>query len=157
MDWSKVRYFDRAEFGEGEPGIEPDEGLVRMLDEARHVSGIPYQITSGLRTKEHNAAVGGAPTSAHLTGHAVDIAALLGVMAVVMPVVVGMWGRAFARWADRLNTMGEQVNAQLEKMETKADKRWDYVDARMQAHDQRLHDIHVCAERRLARLEAKDQ
>ena len=73
MDWSRVRYFRRHEFGQGEPDIEPDPLLVEMLDEARQFAGIPFVITSGLRTQERNSEVGGAPTSAHLTGHAVDI------------------------------------------------------------------------------------
>ena len=73
MDWSRIRYFRRAEFGQGEPGVEPDPELVRMLDEARHIAGVPFVINSGLRTRARNAEVGGAPNSAHITGHAVDI------------------------------------------------------------------------------------
>ena len=72
IDWTKVRYFKRTEFGQGEPGVEPDPHLVHMLDEARHIAGIPF-VVSGLRTKRRNKEVGGAPNSAHLTGHAADI------------------------------------------------------------------------------------
>ena len=74
-DWDRVRYFRRQEFGQGEPGVEPDSELVRLLDEARAAAGIPFVINSAIRTSERNAAVGGAPTSAHLSGHAVDIRA----------------------------------------------------------------------------------
>lgn len=73
MDWDEIRYFKRSEFGVGEPGVQPDERLVRLLDEARAVAGVPFKITSGLRSRERNKQVGGADTSAHLTGHAVDI------------------------------------------------------------------------------------
>ena len=73
MDWSTVRHFTRAEFKQGNPGVEPDPELVRMLDEARRIAGVPFVIESGLRTTERNAQVGGANESAHLTGHAVDI------------------------------------------------------------------------------------
>lgn len=36
------------------------------------ILGVPAQITSGLRSAAHNAAVGGVPNSAHLSGNAVD-------------------------------------------------------------------------------------
>lgn len=78
IDWSKVRHFRRSEFGQGEPGIEPDARLVELLDEARAVAGIPFIVTSGLRTKRRNAEVGGASESAHVTGHAVDLRAPTG-------------------------------------------------------------------------------
>jgi uncharacterized protein YcbK (DUF882 family) len=70
--WSHVRHFKRSEFGRN-GDIEPDENLVRMLDRARDIAGIPFQINSGVRSPERNAEVGGVDTSAHLTGHAVDI------------------------------------------------------------------------------------
>ncbi len=48
--------------------------LWQFLDKARGISGVPYVITSGLRTPEQNAAVGGEPNSSHLRGLACDIA-----------------------------------------------------------------------------------
>ncbi|MES2382890.1 MAG: D-Ala-D-Ala carboxypeptidase family metallohydrolase [Bacteroidota bacterium] len=47
--------------------------LVRMLNRARTFAGIPFIVTSGLRTPEKNAEVGGKEDSAHLTGLACDI------------------------------------------------------------------------------------
>lgn len=44
------------------------------LDNARAVAGVPFIINSGLRTPEHNQAVGGVQTSSHLYGLAADIA-----------------------------------------------------------------------------------
>jgi len=72
IDWSKVRHFKREEFGYAD-GVKPDPLLVSMLDNARLVADIPFQIASGIRSREHNDRIGGSPTSAHLTGHAADI------------------------------------------------------------------------------------
>jgi len=51
--------------------IEPDLG--ERLDALRSICVFPLTVTSGLRCPEHNAEVGGAPDSAHLTGQAADI------------------------------------------------------------------------------------
>lgn len=48
--------------------------LMQMLDDAREIAEIPFIITSGLRTPEHNTEVGGVADSAHLKGLAVDLA-----------------------------------------------------------------------------------
>lgn len=50
-----------------------DKELVAMLEMARHIAGVPFFITSGLRTIESNLAVGGMLDSAHLRGLAVDL------------------------------------------------------------------------------------
>lgn len=50
-----------------------DKEFVAALDNARHLSGIPFIITSGIRTQEQNQAVGGVENSSHITGHAVDL------------------------------------------------------------------------------------
>ncbi len=52
-------------------GLDPI--LVSMLDKARTIANIPFVITSGLRTPEHNKAVGGKENSAHLIGLGADI------------------------------------------------------------------------------------
>lgn len=62
------RYFKQYEI----VGLKPE--LVQMLDEARHIAGIPFKINSGFRTKEQNKKAGGVEDSAHLSGLAVDIA-----------------------------------------------------------------------------------
>lgn len=51
-----------------------DSHLIVMLDLAREYAQVPFLITSGFRTPEHNAEVGGVVNSAHLKGLAVDIA-----------------------------------------------------------------------------------
>lgn len=50
--------------------------LLNILDEIRRKVGIPMTLTSTYRDVNHNIAVGGSPTSQHLTGEAADFAFL---------------------------------------------------------------------------------
>lgn len=54
-------------------GLDPE--LMSKLDTARAVAGIPFVITSGLRTCSANTAAMGVESSSHLSGKAVDLAA----------------------------------------------------------------------------------
>lgn len=80
--WKDIRYFTRAEFrcpcGKcGGFPVEPDEKMVRTVDEIRHRLGVPVSIVdaggSGIRCPEHNAEVGGVANSEHLYGRAADL------------------------------------------------------------------------------------
>jgi len=58
----------------------PDKNFAKMdaefmlkLQRLRTIVGKPFRITSGYRTVEFNARVGGAPNSQHLVGRAADI------------------------------------------------------------------------------------
>lgn len=52
-----------------------DLELCAMLDRARGLAGMPFEITCGPRTPEQNAALAeSVKDSAHLTGNAVDLA-----------------------------------------------------------------------------------
>lgn len=64
---SKYKYFKDNEI----KGLS--EKLVRKLDLAREYAGIPFVITSGLRTVEKNEAVNGVKNSEHLTGEGCDL------------------------------------------------------------------------------------
>ena len=57
---------------DGTDTILIDEGLVVVLQCIREHFGKPVHITSGYRTAEHNAAVGGSKSSQHLLGRAAD-------------------------------------------------------------------------------------
>lgn len=48
----------------------------KVLDPLREKWGSPLKVTSGYRCRRLNAAVGGSPTSQHMTGEAADITAL---------------------------------------------------------------------------------
>lgn len=61
------KYFKDSEI----VGLKPE--LVQMLDKARGFAGVPFKITSGFRTPEHNMEVGGVEGSSHTTGLAVDL------------------------------------------------------------------------------------
>jgi zinc D-Ala-D-Ala carboxypeptidase len=50
-----------------------DSELVAKLDWARGRSGVPFVITSGKRSEDHNETVGGVKDSAHTRGLAVDL------------------------------------------------------------------------------------
>jgi len=50
-----------------------NENLVKMLDQARALAGIPFIITSGLRTPAESVKAGGTDTDAHTGGFAVDL------------------------------------------------------------------------------------
>lgn len=53
-------------------GLSPE--LMSKLDTAREVAGVPFLITSGLRSCDANTAALGVEGSAHLSGKAVDLA-----------------------------------------------------------------------------------
>ena len=80
--WDDIRYFTRNEFRcpcgrcGGFP-VEPQESMVRTVDEIRRRLGIPISIVdgggSGVRCAAHNAEVGGVANSQHLYGLAADL------------------------------------------------------------------------------------
>ena len=51
-----------------------DIGFLYRLDDARHVSGVPFKINSGYRCLKHNHDIKGTRDSSHLVGLAADIA-----------------------------------------------------------------------------------
>ena len=52
-----------------------DIGFLYRLDDARHISGVPFKINSGFRCLKHNYDIpGSSSTSSHLVGLAADVA-----------------------------------------------------------------------------------
>lgn len=80
INWNSVKYFKKSEFKcqcggkycNGYPA-EMSLKLINILEELRVYFGKPITITSGLRCKKHNAAVGGVSNSMHQYGKAADI------------------------------------------------------------------------------------
>lgn len=78
--WDEIEYFTRDEFKckcggkycNGYPA-EPDERMVRIVDQLRKNLGVPITIISGLRCKTWNAIQGGVANSQHMYGEAADI------------------------------------------------------------------------------------
>lgn len=64
----KYKYFNQSEID----GLNTK--LVEMLDLARGYSGVPFKLTSTIRSEEKNKEVGGVKDSSHTKGLAVDIA-----------------------------------------------------------------------------------
>ncbi len=77
--WKDIKYFTREEFRckcggkycNGFPA-EPQEGMVRAVDNVREHFGKAFTPNSGVRCPTHNANVGGVSNSRHLYGKAVD-------------------------------------------------------------------------------------
>ena len=102
--WDDIKYFRRAEFRcqckgkycNGFPA-EMAEETVRLADEIRRRAGVPLNVNSGVRCKQHNADpnVGGVWNSLHLTGQAIDLAPIGGNISVA-----------------RLQEIAEQVQAE---------------------------------------------
>lgn len=78
-DFNTIRYFKRGEFAckcgqycDGYP-VEMKQIVVEVADRIREHFGKPCHVSSGIRCRQHNAIVGGVPTSRHLYGKAMDI------------------------------------------------------------------------------------
>lgn len=69
----KISDFDSPDVvGSGE---NMNVNMLKMLDNARDIAGVPFKINSAFRTIEHNKKVGGVGDSAHTKGYAADISA----------------------------------------------------------------------------------
>jgi len=79
--------------GCGFDSVSPE--LVRRLNLARHLAGVPFGIRSACRCPRHNQSEGGKDQSAHLTGEAVDISA--GNSAQRYYILAGLMGARFRR------------------------------------------------------------
>ena len=71
-----MKYFTLKEFDcptELGSGSKMDKEFLELLDISRGIAGIPFTITSGYRTKQHNKDIGGVDSSSHLKGLAADL------------------------------------------------------------------------------------
>ena len=76
-----MRYFQLSEFDSPDApgsGAKMDKEFLALLDEARHIAGVPFKVNSGYRTQAHHNSLTKrgfktAKNSAHLRGFAADI------------------------------------------------------------------------------------
>ena len=76
LNWDDYPNFERHEFDSADEvgsGDNMNPMFMELLQCARDVSGIPFKINSGYRTKKHNEKVGGVSDSSHTKGFAADI------------------------------------------------------------------------------------
>jgi len=72
-----MKYFKLSEFDSPDmvgSGEAMDKEFLSKLDQARSLCDIPFRITSGYRSEDHNRKVGGVSDSSHKKGLAADIA-----------------------------------------------------------------------------------
>ena len=72
-----LKYFELTEFDCPSlpySGKNMDYDFLHKLEQAREIANIPFRITSGYRTADHNEKVGGVKNSSHLKGVAADVA-----------------------------------------------------------------------------------
>lgn len=75
------KYFDQSDFDKCNPKCtieQMSERLLRKLDSARELVGIPFVLTSAFRSVEHDKSKGRSGNSAHTRGLAVDVRAATG-------------------------------------------------------------------------------
>lgn len=75
--WNKYKIMTVPTYTYFKPISDPlmvgiSDVLMKAVDKARGLAGVPFRITSGKRTIEQNKSVGGQPNSAHLRGLALD-------------------------------------------------------------------------------------
>lgn len=71
-----MKYFKLSEFDSPDlvgSGEAMDKEFLSRLDQARSLCDIPFRITSGYRSEDHNRKVGGVLGSSHTKGLAADI------------------------------------------------------------------------------------
>jgi uncharacterized protein YcbK (DUF882 family) len=76
MNWTNIKHFTPDEFDSPDApgsGQRMQESFMRLLDDCRELAEVPFHVTSGYRTPQHNAEVEGKSRSAHIEGWAADI------------------------------------------------------------------------------------
>lgn len=70
-------YFTQSDFDKASPPCKMSDmnpSTIERFNRARDIAGIPFRVNSAYRTPAHERKQGRPGTSAHTTGHAMDIA-----------------------------------------------------------------------------------
>lgn len=101
--------------GKGADIVRPE--LLQALQRVRDDWGKPMTIDCGYRCPAHNAAVGGAPDSAHLTGQAADIldenGSLKEWMNADMLALYGLWAEIYEKTVTWLHVQTRPAKARI--------------------------------------------
>lgn len=120
-------YFKPKELGGSDNFSSPDQPgsytqinatLLQMLENARYLAGVPFLITSGYRSDNHNKKVGGAEHSSHLTGRAVDISCRTSYMRLKI-----MWALKDAGF-NRIGVYRSWIHADIDDQYGKIESMW---------------------------------
>jgi hypothetical protein len=71
-DYPRLHYFNPDDdpklytCGCGKCSAGPSDRLLHVLDQCRHVAGVPFRVTSGPRCSEYNDEIGGSENSEHI-------------------------------------------------------------------------------------------
>ena len=71
-----LRYFVEQEFTQAKPACslsDMDDSFMQRLDEARHLAGVPFVVSSAYRSKQYEISKGRIGSSSHCKGLAIDI------------------------------------------------------------------------------------
>lgn len=70
------RYFEEEEFTKAKPSCslsDMNESFMKRLDDARHIAGVPFIVSSAYRSREYEISRGRSGTSSHCKGLAIDL------------------------------------------------------------------------------------
>lgn len=71
-----LRYFSEEDFTKAKPSCslsDMNDSFMARLDDARHIAGVPFIVSSAYRSKQYELSKGRSGTSSHCFGLAIDL------------------------------------------------------------------------------------